>query len=110
MATRYCGNTKITCTYRDRTGDYRCTLSVGGKSRGVQIVGSPRHLTKAVDSPEAYDETVRAAIAFAVDDKQIDDSDIDHTDSGYDVHRFKPVYFPGTVGTHYAGKRLRGKQ
>ena len=39
MATRTCGKVKIQCAYRDASDDYRCTLSVGGKKRGVQYVG-----------------------------------------------------------------------
>lgn len=49
---------------RNRNGDYKVTLSSGGK-RKVIYVGAPAFLSHAVDSPKAYDEAFRAAISFA---------------------------------------------
>lgn len=82
MATRTSGNTKISCTWRDRENDYKCALSVGGKRRGVQYVGAPRHLTAAVDSPSAYTDAARAAVSFALNDGMLDDSEVDWGESG----------------------------
>lgn len=78
MATlRYCGEIKIRLTYRDASparpsapnGFYVCVLRTESGRKTTVVVGAPAYLSHAVDSPEAFDEAARAALAFAVDDK-----------------------------------------
>jgi hypothetical protein len=94
MATRYSGNVVVSIRWIEsnkyphlpHNGYYRCTLhmhGVGGQRLGVQFVGAPAHLTHAIDSEQAYDETARAALAFAIDADQVDDSDVAHTADGW---------------------------
>lgn len=72
MAVRYSGDVKITLKYRERENDYRATLTWpsgrGGYHRHTVHVGVPAHITKAVDSPDAYDEAAHAALSFANDE------------------------------------------
>lgn len=70
MAIRYSGNATIRVVYRD-SGDYACTVSVAGRNVWTGTVGAPAvgfGVGIAYDSPEAYDEAARAALAFAEDD------------------------------------------
>ena len=70
MAIRYSGNATIRVTYRD-SGDYACSVSVAGRSVWSGTVGAPASgfgPGVAYDSPEAYDSTARAALAFAEED------------------------------------------
>lgn len=89
MAIRKCGKVKINCLYRDASDDYRCALSVGGARRGVVYVGTPRHLTHAVDSEKAYSDTAKAAISFALDEGKISDGELEYGDSGPRLQRPK---------------------
>lgn len=70
MATRYSGNATIRMVYQD-SGDYACTVSVAGRNVWTGTVGAPAVGFGdgiAYDSPDAYDETARAALAFAEDE------------------------------------------
>jgi len=98
MATRYSGNLRITCTYRDR-GDYKCTVTPhGGKAHTVFVNPPASGYGPGIsyDSPEAYDRVAHAAIAFAADDERgLDDSAEPAKDgSGYAIHRSLPSYSP----------------
>lgn len=73
---RYSGKLKIRLAWDDREDRYSCkisgpdrTSSRDGFNTSVEYVtvGAPAVLTKAVDSPEAYDDAARAAIAFLND-------------------------------------------
>lgn len=86
MATRYCGLLTLRLSYRDASNDYRVCIATNGYHLATVYVGTPAYLTHAVDSPEAYDETARAALAFAEDDGG-DLSDAAMDDSGYAVTR-----------------------
>jgi hypothetical protein len=75
MATRYSGEAVVRVTWVDTTktscphgGHYRATVSVRGRNLWSGTICAPQHLTMGVDSPEAYDDTARAALAFAEDD------------------------------------------
>ena len=75
---RYSGDVCIRVTYHDARRDdvfadgtprnpngfYRCFLRSEGDTATI-IVGTPAYLTHAVDSPEAFSDAARAAIAFA---------------------------------------------
>jgi len=71
---RYSGELRIRVTYLEPGlgkglgphGGYRCFVKAPGISTTV-TVSAPKFLTHAVDSPEAFDDAARAAIAFAED-------------------------------------------
>jgi hypothetical protein len=67
VAKRYSGDVVVTMIYRDATRDYACRVAIPGETR-VVFVGAPKALEHAVDSREAFDQTARAAIAFAEDE------------------------------------------
>jgi hypothetical protein len=70
---RYFLGGRVRLTYLDSgfvngRGGYRCHVKTrDGASRKV-FVGEPAHRTRSVDSPEAFDDVARAAIAFAEED------------------------------------------
>ena len=64
VAKRYSGDVAVTMIYRDATSDYACRVATPTEVR-IVFVGTPAHLEHAVDSREAFDDTARAAIAFA---------------------------------------------
>jgi hypothetical protein len=68
---------------------YKCTLSVGGRKSATEYVGAPKHLMYDLDSPAAYDEAAHAALSFAIDERKIDASDCDFSDSqlGFRISR-----------------------
>jgi hypothetical protein len=75
---RYSGDIRIRVTYHDRrfedvyedgtprnpNGFYRCFLRASNNTTTI-IVGAPAFLSQAVDSPEAFSDAARAAVAFA---------------------------------------------
>jgi hypothetical protein len=73
---RYSGEIRIRVTYREDTassprfgnGTYRCFLRGPGGMTTTVIVNAPQYLTRAVDSPEAFDDAARAALSFTADD------------------------------------------
>lgn len=80
MAIRYCGSIRVSCKIAPVPGarhgeQYRCAISVGNRRLGVQYVGFPGVLDKAVDSPKAYDEAASAAISFAMDEEERGEKD-----------------------------------
>ena len=101
---RYSGEIRIRITYiatagiglgglapqGGTSGYYRCFLrAVGfrqGEGRTIQV-GAPAHLTNAVDSPEAFDDAARAAIAFAQDENPGWDDLAAYNEDGYHVAR-----------------------
>lgn len=112
-ATRYSGNFKITMQLKDDqrfgrggrplhpNGYYNVRireLGRDGAEKGIVwkgVVGTPAFLSEAIDSLKAYDDTARAALAFADDEKAIsgDDAMFKRDGSGYFVtgrksHRF----------------------
>ena len=79
---RYSGNITVRVTYLEpylagdkcpanrstRTnGEYRCFIKSPDRSTTI-VVGAPEALSHGVDSPEAFDDAARAAIAFASDE------------------------------------------
>lgn len=84
MAKRYSGDVSMRLSYRDAHDDYKVTLSSGGRRKVVYVL-PPAILQHTVDSPKAYDDTARAAIAFAEDEGF--DMQPDYTDSGVRVTR-----------------------
>jgi len=68
LAKRYSGRMKVTLTLMP--GDtYRCIVR-DGDGCGVSVtVGHPVVLQHATDSPEAFDDAARAAISFALMEK-----------------------------------------
>ena len=92
MATkRYSGNVTVAINYVDSENHYKATVSAGGKRGKTVIVNPPRHLTKAVDSAEAYDNAAKAAVSFAEDDG-FDASGAEYTGSGIAIRRHKPSH------------------
>jgi hypothetical protein len=77
---RYSGEIRIRVTYLDvaypdtrarlGNGRYRCFLRGPGGMTTTVIVGAPAYLSRAVDSPEAFDDAAHAAISFAESDDQ----------------------------------------
>jgi hypothetical protein len=91
MARRYSGELDINLTYRDKDDQYRARVCRRSPSGGrpdceVVYVGTPKHLTKAVDSPAAYDDAAHAAISFASNDIQ-EGAASNHAGSGWDIRR-----------------------
>lgn len=78
---------------------YRCVVTdSGSKDRFDVMVGHPKHLVRAVDSPEAFDDAAHAAISFALNADTEDFVQVRHLDlefhpspkldgSGYHVGR-----------------------
>jgi hypothetical protein len=94
---RYSGEIRIRITYLADTnpnGRYRCFLQAkGGAHTSIYVNLRTSILAHAVDSPEAFDEVARAAIAFAQDDVSDDGDDTGwdnlaaHNEDGYHVAR-----------------------
>ena len=85
MATRYSGDVAIRVSIVDDGGltipaTYRATFSHRGERRGFVEVRGLAHITEAIDSPNTYDAIARSALAFAMDEQQVDESDL-----GYDA-------------------------
>jgi hypothetical protein len=70
-AIRYSGDARIRVTYLDevlpdnRNGGYRCFVRTDSGETYSCVVGVPQVLEHAVDSPEAFDDVAKAALAFA---------------------------------------------
>jgi hypothetical protein len=76
MARRWSGNLSIHIKFVDRDNQYKatvCRIAPNRAERDCQVmwVGPPAHLTRAVDSPAAYDDAARAAIAFLDDEGRL---------------------------------------
>jgi hypothetical protein len=80
---RYSGSIRIRVTYLEpwlagtkppagrstmTHGEYRCFLRAGEHTVTVHVGARVRYAGDAVDSPEAFDDAARAAIAFAADE------------------------------------------
>lgn len=101
MATRYCGQVKITvrivpARHMPHGEQYACVISLHGKHLGTMHVGIPAHITRAIDSPEEYDDAARAALSFAADEEERGEKDwgsidgvCDYGESSYFVRRGK---------------------
>lgn len=72
-AMRYSGDARVRVTYLDtpdglpenRNGGYRCFVRTDAGETYTCVVGAPQVLEHAVDSPEAFDDAAKAALAFA---------------------------------------------
>ena len=98
MAERFSGDLKINVEYDDR-GFYRTSVSREGRVlwRGrVRPPAAGFGRGVAYDSPEAYDETARAALSFADDEKQAGDS-AETIGSGWKIRRVPRYWqqYPG---------------
>lgn len=93
-ARRFSGRLKIELNFNDRTNQYKARLCpvVKGERCETVYVGPPRHLTRAVDSPRAYDDAARAAIAFSSDTIQ---NQAAYSGSGYAISRGRRRYAKG---------------
>ena len=97
MATRYSGDLVIRLRYVDAAyGEYRVRIldARSGEELWDGTIGAPRAGFGpgiAYDSKRAYDETARAAIAFAEDDERGIGDLADMNDQGY-VVRTTPWY------------------
>lgn len=92
MAKRYSGRVVVNVVYRDQ-GDYKYTVSKGGRTLDSGFVREPASgFGRGVssDSPSAYDQTARAALSFALNDRKVDESDIDDGPDGAVVSRSAP--------------------
>jgi hypothetical protein len=72
---RFSGSIEMRITYIDPkfgqnapNGGYRCFLKSSGGAKATIYVVAPPYLSRAVDSPEAFDDAARAAIVFADDE------------------------------------------
>lgn len=86
-AIRYCGDHVIRVDYMDNLpGDYyRCRISLDGTHLCAITVRAPASgfgPGVAYDSSEAFDSTTLAAIAFADDDKLLDEGRLDFAPNG----------------------------
>lgn len=92
MAKRYCGRWVIDVEFEDKYAEYKCIIyhDTQKMKDGHQInVLPPAHLSIAVDSPKAYDDTAHAALSFATADDLLSESELDFTDSGFRIRRKK---------------------
>lgn len=92
MAKRYCGHWIINVKYSDRWDEYLCSIVHDADPHRVVTsvsVKPPAHLTQAVDSAQAYDDTAHAALSFVTADEKISESELDFTDSGFRIRRKK---------------------
>lgn len=91
MARRYSGGLNINVRLR-LAGNYGCTVSDSSSTVSVKVnpPACPEH---AIDSSEAYDDAARAAVAFALEEKDdhgvqiLDESQVAFTDSGIHIAR-----------------------
>lgn len=108
MATRYSGNLRISVVYDDRGGDYRVGVTDGTHRWRGRVRPAPAGFGAGVayDSPRAYDEIARSALAFAASDMERKrESWIEQADSGdsdYHVGR--------TPATAWGSGRDRGRR
>jgi hypothetical protein len=102
MALRHSGDLQISVVYDDRNF-YRASVSRGGRVlwRGrVRPAPAGFGAGVAYDSPKAYDEIARSALAFA-DDERSGVSDSAETDaSGYKIRRVKNYWQKWPGGQH----------
>ena len=99
MARRFSGNATIYLSYTDR-GDYRVTIGVEGRDAWRGRVNPPAAGFGpgiAYDSSEAYDQTARAAIAFAEADREREIMEGLSPDTAEIVPDFERVYTAGQV-------------
>ena len=84
MATvRMSGNARVRLRWDDDASVYRASVSVEGRQLVTYSIGAPAVLERAVDSPEAFDATARAALTFALAEKLDVDPDFESIrDSG----------------------------
>jgi hypothetical protein len=57
-------------------GYYRVSISVRGEHVDTGTICAPAFLEHGIDSAEAYDDTARTALAFAMNDGKLSDADI----------------------------------
>ena len=110
MATRYSGNLRITCLYRDQ-GDYKCTVTPhGGRGVTIYVRPAPAGFGRGVayDSPKAYDEIAHAAISFADDEERGLGEEAEMNESGWVIHRSPPSYSPHANKKGGGGANLVG--
>lgn len=88
MAVRYSGAVRISVLYRDQ-GDYRCSVSSPDGRWSGYVRPAPIGFGSGVgyDSPRAYDEIAKSALAFADHDKPGIAEQADFDDQGYVVSR-----------------------
>jgi hypothetical protein len=74
------------------TEPYRVTISQGRRRHIVTVCGRLKHGSGiGVDSPKMYDEVAQSALAFAVNDRAINEDTLDMDNQGYIVQRFKTL-------------------
>jgi hypothetical protein len=103
---RYSGEIRIRVTYSAkghiRNGYYRCHLTGPGNMTATIVVGVPEFLSHAVDSPEAFDDAARAALAFADHDADEGRSAGESRDSRWGDH----CAYDGKYSTRHVGRSL----
>lgn len=85
MAVRYSGRVRVNILWDDRLDAYRATVLVPGFGSHHMTIGAPKHLTRAVDSPAAYDQAAGAAISFADDFREL--AEVNRTGTGWHITR-----------------------
>jgi hypothetical protein len=100
MAKRYSGNAHIDVQWHDDVktaiqhhfshgGYYQATISVDRRNVWSGKIGAPAFLARAVDSPEAYDDTASAALSFALDEGVEAGGTPNEAMTGWDIRRTK---------------------
>lgn len=110
MANRYSGQLRISVEYDDRGGDYRVGVTDGKHRWRGRVRPAPAGFGPGVgyDSPRAYDEIARSALAFASDEMGDLDEMAAITESGYHVGR-TPATAWGS-GSRDRSRRKPGKR
>ncbi len=99
-AKRYSGNATISIALDDAGSignrqNYRVTITQGGKRGKAMNISAPIRGGSGVgvDSPKMFDEVAQSALAFAANDKTIDDDDLDIDEAGWiKVYRSKQAW------------------
>jgi hypothetical protein len=102
-AVRYSGDVKITLSFDDARNQYNVSLAAPGKMTARVHVRPPGVLTRAVDSPEEFDETARAALSLFSDEYPDVAEVAELGESGFVVSRRKP----GRASRHESGGNPR---
>lgn len=94
MARRYSGEVNINILWVDATQQYAAKVKAPDEPSMFIIVGAPKVLEHAVDSPAAYDNAAVTALAFAEDEVGGSTERAAYKEDDYYVGRRKEARWP----------------
>jgi len=87
---RYSGRIAMRVVLREGMRDeYHVSIKLPNGDRETVVVGAPAHMRIAIDSPQAYDDAARAALAFAEHDGLDVAEHAEFDESSYVIRRIK---------------------